>query len=46
MLMPSGYGVALPRPDELPAYAARVVRELRVHPAGVHALAMFDTERH
>ncbi len=46
MLMPSGYGVALPRPDELPAYAAGVVRELRVHPAGVHALAMFDTERH
>ena len=45
MLMPSAYGVALPQPDELPAYAAGVVRELRVHPAGVHALAMFDTER-
>ncbi len=45
MLMPSGYGVALPQPEELPAYAAGVVRELRVHPAGVHALAMFETER-
>ena len=45
MLMPSGYGVALPQPGELPAYAAGVVRELRTHPAGVHALAMFDTER-
>ncbi len=45
MLMPSGYGVPLPQPGELPAYAAGVVRELRAHPAGVHALAMFDTER-
>jgi hypothetical protein len=45
MLMPAGYGVPLPRPQELPAYAAAVVRELRVHPAGVHALAMFDSER-
>ncbi|HTD58839.1 MAG TPA: glutathione S-transferase family protein [Solirubrobacteraceae bacterium] len=46
MLMPIGYGVRLPQPDELPAYAAGVVRELRDHPAGVHALAMFETERH
>jgi glutathione S-transferase len=46
MLMPSGYGVPLPQPPELPPYAAEVVRELRVHPAGVHALAMFDTERY
>jgi glutathione S-transferase len=45
MLMPAAYGVALPQPEELPAYAAGVVRELRAHPAGVHALAMFDTER-
>ncbi|MGH2852597.1 MAG: glutathione S-transferase family protein [Solirubrobacteraceae bacterium] len=45
MLMPAGYGVPLPQPEELPAYAAEVVRELRAHPAGVHALAMFDTER-
>ncbi len=45
MLMPAGYGVPLPQPDELPTYAAEVVRELRAHPAGRHALAMFDTER-
>jgi glutathione S-transferase len=46
VLMPLGYGVPLPQPDELPAYAAEVVRELRAHPAGVHALAMFKAERH
>jgi glutathione S-transferase len=46
VLMPSNYGVPLPQPAELPLYAAGVVRELRVHPAGVHALAMFDTERY
>jgi glutathione S-transferase len=46
MLMPAGYGVPLPQPDELPSYAAKVVREFRAHPAGKHALAMFDTERH
>jgi glutathione S-transferase len=45
MLMPANYGVPLPQPAELPCHAAEVVRELRVHPAGVHALAMFDTER-
>jgi glutathione S-transferase len=45
VLMPVGYGVQLPQPDELPAYAADVVRELRAHPAGVHALKMFETER-
>jgi glutathione S-transferase len=46
VLMPVGYGVPLPQPSELPAYAAEVVGELRTHPAGKHALAMFDTERH
>jgi glutathione S-transferase len=45
VLMPSNYGVALPQPSELPPYAAEVVSELRAHPAGVHALTMFDTER-
>jgi hypothetical protein len=43
--MPPGYGVPLPQPDELPAAAATVVRELRAHPAGAHALAMFRDER-
>ncbi|MFZ1155075.1 MAG: glutathione S-transferase family protein [Solirubrobacteraceae bacterium] len=46
VLMPAAYGVTLPQPDELPAYAAEVVHELRAHPAGAHALTMFDTERH
>jgi glutathione S-transferase len=45
MLMPVGYGVQLPRPEELPPYTAEVVRELRAHPAGLHALRMYDEER-
>ena len=46
VLMPPEYGVPLPQPDELPASAAEVVRELRGHPAGAHAMAMFRDERH
>jgi glutathione S-transferase len=46
MLMPPGYGVPLPQPDELPAATAAVVRELRSHPAGGHALAMYRDQRH
>jgi glutathione S-transferase len=46
MVAPEQYGVPLPRPEELPAYMAGVVRELRAHPAGAHALAMFAAERH
>jgi glutathione S-transferase len=45
VLMPPGYGIPLPQPDELPPRAAGVVRELRAHPAGAHALAMFSSER-
>jgi len=45
VLMPPEYGVPLPQPDELPEPMAAVVRELRAHPAGAHALAMFRTER-
>ncbi len=45
VLMPPEYGVRLPQPDELPAATAAVVRELRSHPAGAHALAMFRAER-
>lgn len=45
MLMPVGYGVQLPQPGELPPYTAEVVRELRAHPAGLHALRMYDEER-
>jgi glutathione S-transferase len=45
VLMPPEYGVPLPQPEELPAAAAAVVRELRGHPAGAHVLAMFRDER-
>jgi glutathione S-transferase len=45
VLMPPEYGVPLPQPPELPASAAAVVLELREHPAGAHALAMFRDER-
>ena len=45
VLMPPEYGVPLPQPGELPAGMATVVRELRAHPAGAHALAMFREER-
>lgn len=45
VLVPPGYSVPLPQPDELPAHMAAVVRELRAHPAGAHALAMFRHER-
>jgi glutathione S-transferase len=45
VLVPPGYGVPLPQPDELPARMAGVVCELRAHPAGAHALAMFRDER-
>jgi glutathione S-transferase len=46
VLMPPEYGVSLPQPDELPPETATVVRELRAHPAGAHALAMFRDQRH
>jgi glutathione S-transferase len=45
VLMPPEYGVPLPQPLELPASVAAVVRELRAHPAGMHALAMFRHQR-
>ena len=45
VLMPPEYGVPLPQPGELPARMATIVRELRAHPAGAHAMAMFRDER-
>jgi glutathione S-transferase len=45
VVMPPGYGVELPPVEELPAAAATVVQELRAHPAGQHALAMYRNER-
>lgn len=45
VLVPPEYGVPLPQPDELPPVMAATVRELREHPAGAHALAMFREKR-
>ena len=45
LVLPLGYGVPLPSVEELPARMAEVVRSLREHPAGAHALAMYRTER-
>ena len=45
VLMPPEYGVPLPQPEELPSKAAEIVRELRAHPAGTHAMRMFREER-
>jgi glutathione S-transferase len=45
VLMPPEYGVPLPQPDELPPGTAAVVRELREHPAGAHAMRMFREQR-
>jgi glutathione S-transferase len=45
VLMPPEYGVPLPQPEELPEPMATTVRELRTHPAGAHAMAMFRNER-
>lgn len=46
VLMPPEYGVPLPQPEDLPTPTAEVVRELRGHPAGAHAMRMFREERH
>ena len=45
VLMPEGYGVPLPSPEELPAQMSEAVRAWREHPAGRHALLMFERER-
>lgn len=45
LLMPPQYGVPLPQPDELPPAMAAKVREFRAHPAGAHALKMFQEKR-
>ena len=45
VVWPPGYGVALPDPESVSAAAAALVRGAREHPAGRHALRMFETER-
>jgi glutathione S-transferase len=45
MLLPARYGSPLPPPEEMPEAAAREVRRLRAHPAGVFADRLYDEER-
>ena len=45
IVLPPEYTVPLPQPPELPPSMATTVEELRAHPAGVHALAMFRRMR-
>lgn len=44
-VLPSKYGVQLPRMNEMPAAMQPLLEELRDHPAGQFALRMFDTQR-
>jgi len=43
--VPPQYGVRLPQPDVLPPATAELVARARAHPAGRHALRMFEQER-
>jgi glutathione S-transferase len=45
LVVPREYGVTLPEVDDMPPAMASVIREMREHPAGAHALAMFRDER-
>jgi glutathione S-transferase len=45
MLLPARYGSPLPPPEAMPEAAAREVRRLRVHPAGMFADRLYAEER-
>jgi glutathione S-transferase len=45
VVMPLGYGVALPQPEVLPRDTASIVLRAREHPAGAHALRMYAEQR-
>ena len=45
LIVPPGYGVALPQPDVLPEATASLVRRAREHPAGAFALELFANHR-
>jgi glutathione S-transferase len=45
VVLPPQYGVALPRPDQLPPEAREEVEAFRAHPAGVYALELFARHR-
>jgi glutathione S-transferase len=45
VLVPPEYGTPLPQPEVLPPAMAAIVRRAREHPAGRHALALYDRHR-
>jgi glutathione S-transferase len=45
VVVPTGYGTPLPQPEVLPPVMAALVRRAREHPAGRHALALYDRHR-
>lgn len=45
MILPARYGSPLPPPEAMPDAAAREVRRLRAHPAGVFADRLYSEER-
>jgi glutathione S-transferase len=45
LVLPPEYGVALPPVEAMPDAMAATIRELRAHPAGAHALAVFREQR-
>jgi glutathione S-transferase len=46
VLVPPGYGTPLPQPEVMPPALGAIVRRAREHPAGCHALALYDRHRH
>jgi glutathione S-transferase len=45
VVVPPGYGTPLPQPETLPPAMAGIVRRAREHPAGRHALALYERHR-
>ncbi|HEX4188325.1 MAG TPA: glutathione S-transferase family protein [Solirubrobacteraceae bacterium] len=45
VVVPADYGTPLPQPDVLPPAMGALVRRAREHPAGGHALALYDRHR-
>ena len=45
IVLPPQYGVALPRPEQLPPAALEEIEAFRAHPAGVYALELFARHR-
>lgn len=45
LLLPREYGVPLPLPEEVGGEVARVVAEVRAHPAGIFAQRLYSEER-